>query len=242
MQIDQEFKIADVVSENIKTADIFKKYGIDFCCGGGISIAKACEKKNINISELLNELQSIDEKLTPLQNYKKWSLDFLADYIVNTHHAYVLESFDLLDDYVSKVSKVHGQNHPSLLEIERLYNLIKEELLQHMEKEELILFPFIKQLVKLKLGDSPLVKSHFGSVENPIKMMQFEHENAGGLLKEISSLSMNYTPPHWACNTFKALYTRLEEFEKDLHHHIHLENNILFPKAIELEKSFQQLN
>ncbi|MBP9214694.1 MAG: iron-sulfur cluster repair di-iron protein [Chitinophagaceae bacterium] len=242
MNLDKELKIAEVVSENIKAADIFKKHGIDFCCGGGISIAKACEKKNLNIDDIMSELKNLDNKILPSQNFNKWELDFLTDYIVNTHHAYVLEAIELLDAYSVKVAKVHGENHPPVLEIERLYNMVKMELLQHMQKEERILFPYIKQMVNSKNENCPLINSHFGTVQNPINMMQAEHENAGDVLKEIANLSMNYTPPEWACNTFKALYAKLDEFEQDLHLHVHLENNILFPKAIELEKSFQVLN
>ncbi len=242
MNLDQELKVADVVSDNIKTADIFKKYGIDFCCGGGISIAKACEKKKVNLEELMNDLKSINSNLKPSQDFNKWELDFLIDFIVNTHHAYVREAFQLLDDYTSKVAKVHGAHHPPVLEIERLYVLVKAELLQHMQKEEHILFPYIKQMVLAKKENIPLTASHFGTVRNPISLMQMEHENAGDILKEIATLSMNYTPPEWACNTFKALYAKLDEFEQDLHLHVHLENNILFPKAILVEKSFEVLN
>ncbi len=242
MNIDQELKIADVVSNNIKTADIFKKYGIDFCCGGGISIAKACEKKNVSMEQLLGELKDMDNKVIPSQNFNKWDLDFLIDYIVYTHHAYVLEAIELLDAYSAKVAKVHGANHPPVLEIERLYNLVKIELLQHMQKEERILFPYIKELVKSKKENLPLINSHVASVQNPINRMQAEHEMVGNTLKEIANLTMNYTPPDWACNTFKALYAKLDEFEQDLHLHVHLENNILFPKAIELENSLSIIN
>lgn len=242
MNIDQELKIADVVSDNIKTADIFKKYGIDFCCGGGISIAKACAKKNVNVEQLLSELKGMDDKVKASQDFNKWELDFLIDYILNTHHAYVAEAIELLDSYSTKVAKVHGVHHQPVLEIERLYNLVKIELLQHMQKEERILFPYIKQMVKAKRENCHLLKPNFGSVQNPINMMNAEHEMAGDALKEIANLTKNYTPPEWACNTFKALYAKLEEFEQDLHLHVHLENNILFPKAIELEKSLQDLN
>jgi regulator of cell morphogenesis and NO signaling len=242
MIIDQELKVAEVVSENIQTAHIFKKYGIDFCCGGGISIAKACDKKKVNINELLSELKSIDNKMVPSQNYNNWKLDFLVDYIVNTHHSYVIEAFALLDSYTAKVSKVHGEHHPAVLEIERIYKEIKAELLAHMQKEEQILFPYIKQLVVSTKDNTPLIKSHFGTVRNPIQMMQQEHENAGDLLKEIAELTMNYTAPEGACNTFKAMYAKLDEFEQDLHLHIHLENNILFPKAILLEERLQNVN
>ncbi len=239
MNVTEELKVADVVSENIKTADIFKKYGIDFCCGGGMSIAKACEKENANLEQLLCDLKNMDTRIMPSQNFNKWELDFLIDYIVNTHHVYVLDAIDLLNDYSAKVVKSHGEHHPPVLELVRLYTLLKTELLQHMQKEEQILFPYIKQMVKAKRENSPLLTSHFGSVQSPITMMQAEHEHAGDLLKEVASLTMNYEAPEWACNTFKALYAKLDEFEQDLHLHVHLENNILFPKAIELEKSFK---
>jgi regulator of cell morphogenesis and NO signaling len=239
MTINQELKIAEVVNANIKTADIFKKYGIDFCCGGGISIAKACEKKNVPIDLLLTELESIDSKVMPSQNFNAWELDFLIDYIINTHHAYVLKAIKLLDAYSAKVSKVHGEHHPPLLEIERLYQLARTELLQHLQKEEQILFPYIKRLVKAKRENGQFVNAHFGTLQNPIKMMLAEHDDVGDILKEIASLTLNYTPPEWACNTFKALYAKLDEFEQDLHLHVHLENNILFPKSIALEKTFQ---
>ncbi len=242
MNINEEFKVADVVSQNIKAADIFKKYGIDFCCGGGISIAKACERSNANLNQLLFDLSNMDNQLLFGQNFIKWELDFLIDFIVNTHHLYVMEAFDLLDDYTSKVAKVHGEHHPPIYEIVHLYSVLKQELLLHMKKEEQILFPYIKHMVQFSRENCPLTKSNFGTIQNPIQMMQLEHENAGNLLKEIAALSMNYTTPEWACNTFKALYAKLDEFEQDLHLHVHLENNILFPKALEMERNFQILN
>ncbi|MBL7764979.1 MAG: iron-sulfur cluster repair di-iron protein [Chitinophagaceae bacterium] len=242
MNINQELKIADVVSDNIKTADIFKKYGIDFCCGGGISIARACERKNINLEVLLDELNQSSSNSSPSQDHKKWSLDFLADYIINTHHKYVLEAFDILDHYANKVVKVHGENHPPLKEIVPLYMAIKQELLHHMLKEEQILFPYIKNLVAAKKENRPALPPHFGKVENPIHMMQLEHENAGEIFRQISILTQQYTPPVWACNTFIAFYSKLDEFERDLHLHVHLENNILFPKTIQLENELQTFN
>lgn len=235
MDIHQNLKIAEVVSNNIKYADIFKKHNIDFCCGGGISIAKACENKKISLDTLLDELKNLDNNILPSQNYNSWNLDFLIDYIINTHHAYILQSVQLLDAYTSKVSKVHGAHHPPVIEIERLYKIVIAELLPHLRKEEQILFPFIKQLVQSNKENTTPPNSPFGSIQNPIAMMQAEHDSAGDVFKEIALLSNNYTPPEWACNTFKALYAKLEEFEQDLHVHVHLENNILFPKAILLE-------
>lgn len=231
-------KISDIVALNIKTAHVFKKYGIDFCCGGGISIEKACEKKNIDINLIMNDLKNVDEKVMQSQNYNHWELDFLTDFIVNTHHVYVTESLGLIAAYANKVAKVHGIGHPSVLKINELFELVADDLKSHMKKEELILFPYVKKLVAANREYLTIEKAHFGRVNNPINMMEEEHESVGNLMKEIAELSNNYTPPEWACNTFKALYAKLDEFEQDLHVHIHLENNILFPKAIALESKF----
>lgn len=228
--------VAEVVTHNIKTADVFKKHGIDFCCGGGITIKKACEKKNISYEVLEQELALINNPASKAYNYDSWKLDFLVDHIENIHHSYVAENTPLVLQYAAKVAKVHGHHYVEVVEIDRLFNIVAQELASHMKKEELILFPFIKQLVKADKEGVKVNPAHFGTVNNPIEMMEDEHENAGDILKEISKLSNNYTAPEGACNTFKALYAKLEEFENDLHQHIHLENNILFPKAIKLEE------
>ena len=237
----EEVKVGDVVSANINSAHVFKKYGIDFCCGGGISIQKACEKKNVDMNSLLQDLKNLDEKVMPSQNFKNWELDFLIDYIVNTHHVYVKESLEMLDAYASKVARVHGEGHPPVVKIYEWFLAINEELTAHIHKEEAILFPYIKNLVVVNRANSGLEQSPFGGVNNPIAMMETEHEKAGDILKEIAKLSYNYNPPDWACNTFKALYAKLDEFEQDLHLHVHLENNILFPKAIALESKLLSL-
>lgn len=236
MNITEENTVAEIVTYNIKTADVFKKHGIDFCCGGGISIKKACEKHNISYSELENELSNINNGISKAYNYDSWKLDFLVDHIENIHHTYVAENTPLVLQYSDKVAKVHGHHYKEVLEINKLFHAVAQELAAHMKKEELILFPFIKQLVKANKEGVKVKTPHFGTVNNPIAMMEDEHENAGDILKEIKQLSNNYTPPEGACNTFKALYAKLDEFEQDLHQHIHLENNILFPKAIALEQ------
>ena len=228
--------IADIVSENIKTADVFKKYGIDFCCGGGIIFKKTCEKHQVDRDELIKEINAAGKILDRQHDYKSWSPGFLAEYIQHTHHEYVREALNLLDQYMSKVVKVHAGHHPALLEIQELYEAVASELKQHMMKEEHILFPYIKKMESAISDAVKLPVAHFGTVRNPIQVMNQEHENAGDLLARIKVLSNNYTAPEWACNTFKALYAKLDEFEQDLHLHVHLENNILFPKAIELEQ------
>ncbi|MCX2837178.1 iron-sulfur cluster repair di-iron protein [Salinimicrobium sp. MT39] len=235
----QSKTVAEMVTENIKTAHIFKKHGIDFCCGGGISLDKACEKYNVDYNLLTQELLNVDQSNSRATNYNRWELDFLTDHIINVHHAYVEENIPLLLQYSARVAQVHGSHYTELLEIKELVKEVAGELSAHLKKEELILFPFIKQMVRAKKENTQLPVAHFGSVDNPIKMMETEHEDAGELLRRIAKLSNNYTPPQGACNTYKAYYAKLEEFEQDLHQHVHLENNILFPKSLLLEKELR---
>ncbi|MFC2109069.1 iron-sulfur cluster repair di-iron protein [Bacteroidota bacterium] len=235
LTVTKECTVAEIVTENIKTADVFKKFGIDFCCGGGISIAKVCEKKGIDFKVLENELSNVDKHKTQAQNYDKWSLSFLIDHIINIHHTYVSDNILVIYQYANKVAKVHGHHYTEVIEINDLFLEVANELTAHMQKEEQILFPYIKELVAAETEGKTLEIPHFGSVKNPIQMMEMEHENAGDIFKKIAQLTNNYTPPLEACNTFKALYSKLQEFEEDLHQHIHLENNILHPKAKKLE-------
>ena len=235
----QSRTVADLVTENIKTAHVFKKYGIDFCCGGGITIEKACLKANANLEELEKALLECEKTTTRVNNYNSWELDFLTDHIINVHHGYVEENIPLLIQYAARVAKVHGHHYTELIEIQQLFSQVATELSRHMRKEELVLFPFIKKLVNAKKDGTELPQPHFGTVDNPIKMMEAEHEEAGELLRKIAELSNNYTPPEGACNTYRAFYAKLDEFEQDLHQHIHLENNILFPKTLQLEKDLR---
>jgi len=229
--------IGEMVVEDYQKAEIFEKFGLDFCCGGSKTLVDACSKKGINAAEVIEALEELRNKQQiPDQNYDEWQLDILIDYIVNNHHAYVNNALPHLDEYSSKVARVHGNNHPEVVEIYNHYQAVSSELRMHMHKEEAILFPYIKQLASAKEHAETIPFCPFGTVSNPISMMELEHESAGENLQAISELSNGYNPPEDACNTFRVLYAKLQEFEKDLHHHIHLENNILFPKAIKLEK------
>ena len=228
--------VAELVTENIKTAHIFKKYGIDFCCGGGVSIERACEKKGIDFSTLEEELNLTLSQSERTYNYKTWKPDFLTDHIINVHHTYVEENSPMLLQYADRVMTVHGHHNTELVEINELVKRVVGELASHMKKEELILFPFIKKMVNAQKEGVTLPRPAFGTVDNPITMMEEEHDAAGVIFREIAELSNNYTPPAHACNTYKAFYAKLEEFENDLHLHVHLENNILFPKAKQMEK------
>lgn len=232
-------QIGQYVAEDFRTAAVFSNYGIDFCCKGHRTVEEVCDKHGIEKDELLEKLEEVlSKKSDTAIDYKSWPLDLLADYIEKKHHKYVEEKIPVLRQFLDKLCKVHGANHPELLEINSLFTATAGELTQHMKKEEIILFPFIKKMVKNSEENGTLELPPFGTVENPINMMMEEHDNEGERLRIISELSDNYTPPADACNTYRVAFAMLDEFEQDLHLHIHLENNILFPKAIELEKNF----
>lgn len=230
--------IGELVKNDFRKAEVFKKYGLDFCCGGKKSLNKACEEKGLDVVEIERELKLIDEKskVTPSQDFNNWELDFLADYIVNTHHKYVAQSNPVLFEYTQKVSNVHGERHPELIQVAEIFMEIMNELNCHMMKEENVLFPYIKNLAIAKRQKMPVHPAGFGTIQNPIRMMEHEHDSVGDMFKKLKELTNNFTPPSNACTTYRLSYEKLNEFMNDLFQHIHLENNILFPKAIELEK------
>ena len=230
--------IGELVARDYRTASVFKKYSIDFCCQGNRTIEEACEKKNIDTKKVLEDLVAMMEaKSESTTDYQSWPLDLLADYIEKKHHRYVQEKTLEIQPYLDKICKVHGERHPELLEIKEEFNASAGELAAHMKKEELILFPFIRKMTKAKLENIKVDAAHFGTVKNPIQMMMDEHTVEGNRFRKIEELSNNYTPPLDACNTYRVSFALLKEFEQDLHLHIHLENNILFPRAIEIEKN-----
>ncbi|WCO00675.1 iron-sulfur cluster repair di-iron protein [Psychroserpens ponticola] len=234
-----EVEIGQFVAEDYRTAAIFSKYKIDFCCNGNRTINEACEKKGIDSKILIDEINSIlNSKGAETIDYKSWPIDLLVDYIEKKHHRYVEEKTPILRQFLDKLCRVHGERHPELLKINELFTASTVELASHMKKEELILFPFIKQLVKGKLKNIAVQSPQFGTIESPIAMMMQEHDNEGERFRKIAELTENYNPPADACNTYRVTFAMLDEFEKDLHLHIHLENNILFPEAIKLEKSY----
>ncbi len=232
--------VAEVVTTNIKAADIFKKERIDFCCGGNVLVSQICEKKGVDYNQIKEAVANLDSKSSQSHDFKSWDLDFLVDYIINTHHKYVQEASNLVIQYSDKVAKVHGLQYTEVVRINTLLHELILELESHMDKEEVVLFPFIKTLSKALKGGEKIAPPHFGTIKNPINMMESEHSGAGDILKEIAELTNNFNPPPEACNTFRALYAKLEEFQDDLFQHIHLENNILFPKAIQMEAEIFQ--
>ena len=228
--------IGELVAKDYRTASVFKKYSIDFCCQGNRTIEEACDKKNIDSKKVLEDLDTlVQTKSEATTDYQSWPLDLLADYIEKKHHRYVQDKTLEIQPYLDKICRVHGEHHPELFEIKNEFNASAGELAAHMKKEELILFPFIRKMVKVKQENSNVEAANFGTVKNPIQMMMDEHTVEGNRFRRIEELSNNYTPPQDACNTYRVSFALLKEFEQDLHLHIHLENNILFPKAVEIE-------
>lgn len=221
--------VGQIVTRDFRAAEIFKNAGIDFCCGGNKSISDACREKGIDPSKIEQELIDLD-KLPGDQskNFNSWDLDFLCDYIINTHHKYVLKSLPELRFYTRKIASVHGDPHPELIEVLEIFSKVNDELLQHLKKEEEVLFPAINRLLQSDdIGDKNLIKSE-------ITRMSGEHEFAGDAMDRIRKLTQNYLVPEDACNTYRISLKLLEQFEDDLHVHVHIENNILYPKALML--------
>lgn len=228
--------IGEIAVKDLRKAQVFKKYGIDFCCGGKKTIAEVCAEKNIDATQVETELRQLGTE-TRVSNisYNDWNLDFLADYIVNTHHSYVRKYLPELMAYSQKVAKVHGEQHPELMPIQKLVEEIDQELTEHMEQEEKVLFSYIKKIVQARSGSLPLNKEG-KDLSALIEELEKEHDHVGRCLDKIRELSKGYALPSDACASYKLLFTMIQEFEDDLHLHIHLENNILFPKALEMEK------
>lgn len=223
--------MGQIAVKDLRKAAIFKKYGLDFCCGGKKTVREACAEKGLDATRVEQELRDAEKQAGSRQvAYDDWALDFLADYIVNNHHSYVRESLPGLRAYALKVSRVHGGRHPELKEIYQLVEEINDELLDHMESEERKVFPAIKALVQ---KEAPAAGGK--SLEELIGSMEAEHDSVGRAMERIRSLSSDYTLPADACASYTLLFNALQAFEEDLHLHVHLENNILFPKAIALE-------
>lgn len=230
--------IGDIVAKNFHAAEVFKKYGIDFCCQGNRSVRQACEEKGIDASVVEGELAQATTAGAPgaaVHNFTEWDLGFLADYVVNTHHKYVKKYLPELNQYSDKVARVHGGRHPELHTVDELVKQITEEFYSHMKDEEEILFPMVKVIEDAVENKTPYSPTE--SFEKVVDRAESEHKDVGYALEEIRKLTKDYTLPEDACASYTLLFKMLEEFEGDTFTHIHLENNIMFPKAIELEKT-----
>ncbi len=238
MVVDTNKTIGEMVADDFRTASVFSANKIDFCCKGNRTLDEVCNQKGLDVYDVLAQLEKATASNNNTIDFNTWELDLLIDYIEKKHHRYVEEKAPILLSFLLKLEQVHGAAHPELFEIKNLFKRTADELTQHMKKEELILFPYIKQMVEAARNKTPLSAPGFGTVANPIAMMMEEHENEGNRFEKIVAISNNYTPPADGCNTYKVTFQMLQEFESDLHTHIHLENNILFPKAIVLQEKF----
>lgn len=236
-----EKTIGELVAEDYRTAQVFKNHKIDFCCKGNRTLSEVVTTKGITLENLLEDLQAVqNSEKTDQPDFKTWPLDLLIDYIEKKHHRYVEQQIPVLKQYLTKLCKVHGAQHPELHQISEHFHASAGELAMHMKKEELVLFPWIRKMLH---GPSDLKsdgKTPSETVRTPIKVMMQEHDNEGERFRKIAELSQDYTPPSDACNTYRVTFSLLKEFEDDLHRHIHLENNILFPKSEILEARLMQ--
>lgn len=223
-------KVGKIVATNFRVSTVLTAHNIDFCCGGGITLAQACANQNQDLGTVIKEVEEAIQTKTE-QNFLALELDALIDTIIDVHHSYVRATIPALRIYLDKLCKVHGERHSELYEIRELFQETSVALTEHMKKEELILFPYIKAMVESRKSGFVLAKPHFEHINNPINMMEEEHESEGLRFKKIAQLTNGYNCPPDGCQTFKVTYAMLEEFEQDLHKHIHLENNILFPAA-----------
>jgi len=228
----ENISVADVALTFPQAIEILHRHNLDYCCGGKKPFVQMCEKAGLNPESIWQELLQAKANAGSDQRmrFDTWDAPLLIDFILQHHHSYVRESIPHIQELLNKVCDVHGEDSPFLLQVRDDFNALAEELTHHMPKEEEILFPAIRKLYSAQDANA----STF-NLQAPIQVMEHEHENAGALIKSIRQLTNNYAPPEYACPTFKATYIMLEQFDKDLMQHIHLENNILFPKAKEMQ-------
>jgi len=232
-----EKTVRELALESSSATRVFEKLGIDYCCGGDKPLDEACRVAGLSVGQVQDALDAAKQQGAPAE--KSWQIEPLTDLIAHInaiHHKFVRQEIARLGPLFEKVCGVHGENHPELLQIRRVFGDLAQELTSHMMKEEMVLFPFIARMEEAVIAGEPVVPPPFGTVANPVSMMEHEHDNAGVALKVMRSASNGYTAPEGACASYQALYQALAEFEADLHQHIHLENNILFPRALKMEK------
>ena len=237
--------LSDYASNVPGAVEVFEQFGLDYCCGGGRMLDQACKEMGLTVDEVLAKLSQAEENKKVKSEFIDWSkesLTNLVNYILTTHHIYTKREMEQLPKLLTKVIIAHAENHPELKKLAQILQTLVDELDQHMMKEEQVLFPYVITLEKSKISSEKLPSVCFGTVQNPIRVMMFEHDTAGGLLKSIRQITNDYTIPTDVCPSFRNLYQRLQDLEQDLHKHIHLENNILFPQVIELENKVLKIN
>ncbi|MGE5246181.1 MAG: iron-sulfur cluster repair di-iron protein [Betaproteobacteria bacterium] len=233
-QLDQT-TVGEIVATDFRAAAVFERFGIDFCCGGRRSVADACRTAAVDPTDLAAALSALAAEASSDDDVTAWSVARLVDHVVKRHHGYVRRVAPALTQYLDKLVQVHGQRHPELARVGAEFAVVRQELEQHMMKEEQVLFPYVCRMADLRAEGRPLPPSPFGTVQNPIRMMEREHRDAADEMRLIRELTNGYAVPADGCTTYKVCFSELQEFERDLHRHVHLENNVLFPKAVALE-------
>ena len=243
MNVTTEKTVRELALEKPGATRVFEKLGIDYCCGGNKSLQEACRTANLSVNEVLRSLESAQHSADQIARAPRGNGDWqtapladLATHISSTHHKYTREEIARLTPLFAKVCSVHGKNHPELLRMQQIFQALAQELTMHMMKEEMVLFPYVIRMEESVLQNEPVLPAPFGSVQNPVTAMEHEHDSAGNALRSLREASNGYAPPPDACISFQTLYQALADFEADLHQHIHLENNILFPRAVALER------
>jgi regulator of cell morphogenesis and NO signaling len=232
--------VREVAVENPAATRIFERFGIDYCCGGNQALEQACQRAGVPFEEVVDSLEMEEQTACGARQARDWHNEPLSEliaHIKNTHHKYTREETVRLTALLEKVCSVHGNNHPELHGIRETFGWLSQELMTHLMKEEMVLFPYIERMEESAIQSEPVLPGPFGSVQNPVTMMEHEHDSAGAAVRSIRKASNDFSPPADACISYQTLYQALAAFEADLHQHIHLENNILFPRAIAMEKA-----
>lgn len=237
--INSEMTVRDVAIQLPESTRLFESLKIDYCCGGNQPLGQACTSAGVDVDDVMEMLAGVEQS-NEAKDFQNTSLPELITHILDTHHVFTKSEMDRLQLLADKVLNAHGGNHPELVHLDELLTRLCDDLKPHMFKEEQILFPYINALVQAADQNRTVPFAPFGTVKNPIRMMTMEHDTAGEILRELRALTSDYKVPADACISYQTLYQALENFEKDLHQHIHLENNLLFPKALELENALNQ--
>lgn len=238
MSVSTAKTVRELAVEFPSATRVFEKLGIDYCCGGSKSLEEACASANLSAKKVLESLESA-ERVPAAKQHRNWQTEPLAEliaHIIDKHHKYTREEIARLGPLIDKVCSVHGKNHPELFQIRASFEGLAQELSMHMMKEETVLFPYITRMEESVIENESVLPPPFGTVQNPVRMMIHEHDVAGEALRAMRQSSAGYAPPGDACTSFRTLYQAISDLEADLHQHIHLENNILFPRAIAMER------
>lgn len=239
IEINPGSNAADIVTRNYHTADVFRKYGIEFCCGGRWPLETVCATRGISFDELKNDLENASRPvyMPPRLSFERWNVDFLTSYIINVHHEYLRNTLPATEEIVTRFADEHVKKYPKMQEVKKLCGTLKKEILPHLMEEEQTIFPYICQVVHAYENNDSYAKLLVKTLRKPLdKMMRQEQESLSSLVLKIRSLSENYIPPEPSCVSHKVALSRLKELDNDLMQHIYLENDILFPRAIRIEQ------